>query len=215
MKRKTLLFKTALVISLMCMGAKCDKEYIEPKLAHEFFEKLTLTPYKKIYSINDTITVQFQTTDKMLFDRITNSTISTETSQLFVGFYYHKRYIIGTEPEFFCEIEVDNPIDLSFTTLYPWYNVLSYKTDCSSPNYFLKVSFIPKKTGIYSLESFISNQYCPNKIDNPYTTTKFIFDLADCNKDVWLSIPPESRGGELGFTDVQILKKEIFVFKVE
>jgi len=215
MKRQTLLIKATLVISLMTMGFQCGKEYIEPKPTYEFFEKLTLTPYKKIYSINDTITVQFHTNDKKLFDKVTNSIIATDTSQLFVGFYYHKRYIIGTQPEFFCEIKVDNPIDLSFTTLYPWYNVLSYKTDCSSPNYFLKVSFIPKKTGIYSLEPFISNQYCQNKIDRPYTTTKFIFDLADCNKDVWLSIPPASRGGELGYTDVQIDKKEIFVFKVE
>lgn len=215
MKRQTLLIITTLVIVLLTMGFQCGKEYIERKPTYEFFEKLTLTPYKKIYSINDTITIQFQTNDKKLFEKLSNSLIATDTSQLFVGFYYHKRYMIGTQTEFFCDTKVDNPIDLSFTTLYPWYNVLTYKTNCSAPNYFLKASFIPQKTGIYSLEPFITHQYCQNKIDRPYTTTKFIFDLADCNKDIWLSIPPASRGGELGFTDVQIDKKEIFVFKVE
>ncbi|MGY6562143.1 MAG: hypothetical protein ACXITV_08550 [Luteibaculaceae bacterium] len=215
MNIKTLFNATILLIVLLTAGFQCSKEDIELNPKYEFFEKLSLSPYKKIYSINDTITIQFQTNDKKLFDKLSNSLISTDTSQLHVGFYYHKRYIIENQPEFFCEIKVDNPIDLSFTTLYSWYNVLSFKTDCSAPNYFLKASFIPKKTGIFSLEPFISNQYCQNKIDRPYTTTKFIFDLADCNKDIWLSIPPASRGGELGFTDVQIDEKEIFVFKVE
>lgn len=215
MKRKPLLIITTLVIVLLTMGLQCGKEQIERNPKYEFFEKLTLTPYKKIYSINDTITIQFQSNDKKLFDKLSNSLISIDTSQLKVGFYYHKRYVIGNQPEFFCETKVDNPIDLSFTTLYSGYNFLTFKTNCSAPNYYFKASFIPKKTGIYSLEPFITHQYCQNKIDRPYTTIKFIFDLADCNKDVWLSIPPASRGGELGSTDLKIDKKEMFVFKVE
>lgn len=215
MKHKTLLITKYVFIVILTMSFQCGKDDIKPMPSYEFFEKLTLTPYKKIYSIGDTIIVQFQTNDKKLFDFLSNSKISTDTSQLLVGFYYHKRYMIGTHPEFFCETEVDNPINVSFTTLYPWYNVLTYETNCSDQNYFLRASFIPKKTGIYSLEPFISHKYCQNKIEKPNTTSKFVFDLADCNKDVWLSIPPESRGGELGFTDVQIDNKDIFVFKVE
>ena len=88
-------------------------------------------------------------------------------------------------------------------------------TDCNSTKYFFKVGFIPKKTGVYSIEPNISAVDCPNKVIRNFNTTSFIFDLADCNKDIWLSIPSASRGGELGFTDVRIDRKEIFVFKVE
>lgn len=102
-----------------------------------------------------------------------------------------------------------------FTTLYTWYNVLNFTTDCNSNKYFFKVGFIPKETGIYSIEPKIIAADCANKIIRNYSTSKFIFDLADCNKDVWLSIPPASRGGELGSTDVSVDKKELFVFKVE
>jgi hypothetical protein len=215
MKPRTLLIITTLVIVLLTMNFQCEKGLIAPNPTYEFFEKLILTPYKKVYSLNDTITVQFQTNYKQLFDKLSNSLIETDTSQLFVGFHYHKRNMIGAQSEYFCDIKVDNPIDLSFSNLQPWYNVITYKTNCSATNYFLKASFIPKKTGIYSLDPFISHKYCQNKMDIPFTRTKFIFDLADCNKDIWLSIPPASRGGQLGSTDVQIDNKEIFVFKVE
>ena len=197
------------------MGFECGKPYMEIKPTYEFSEKLTLSPYKKTYSLNDTITIQFITTDKKLFDKLSNSTVPTDTSQFFVRFNYRRRYPIVNRIEYFCDARAENPIDLSFTTFETIYNTLTYKTSCSDPNYLIKVSFIPKKTGIYSIEPFIINEYCPDKIDRPYTTTQFTFDLADCNKDVWLSIPPASRGGELGFTDVSIDKKEIFVFKVE
>lgn len=215
MKKQTQLIFTALSIVLVTMGFQCGKENIELKPAYTFVEKLTLTPYKKTYAVNDTITVQFQTSDKKLFDELSNSLIATDTSQLAVGFYYHKRYVIETQSEFFCEVNIDNPIDLSFTAQSSRYNVLSYRTSCAAANYFFKASFIPKKTGIYSLEPVITQQYCQNKVIRPYTKTKFLFDLADCNKDVWFSIPAAARGGELGFTDVRIDRKELFVFKVE
>ncbi len=215
MKKQTPLILTALSIVLVTMGFQCGKEYIEVKPAYRFVEKLTLTPYKKVYAVNDTITVQFQTSDKKLFDELSNSLIPTDTSQLAVGFYYHRRYVIGTQSEFFCEVNIDNPLDLSFTAQNSRYNVLSYRTSCAASNYYFKASFIPKKTGIYSLEPIIAQQYCLNKVNRPYTTTTFVFDLTDCNKDVWLSIPAASRGGELGFIDVKIDRKELFVFKVE
>ena len=42
---------------------------------------------------------------------------------------------------------------------------------------------------------------------------KLMFDLADCNKDIWLTIPAIQRDGQN--TDARIDNKEIFVFKVE
>lgn len=74
---------------------------------------------------------------------------------------------------------------------------------------------MPKKTGVYSIASNGYLADCPSKLKSQPSTFKLTFDLADCNKDVYLSIPAPARGGELGFVDVSIDKKKIFVFKVE
>ena len=197
------------------MGTQCGKDYVTPDPTYKFLEKLTLTPYKKIYSIGDTIWVQFQTTDKSLYDQISKSRISTDTTFLRAEFYYYKRYPNENVPAFFCNVVIDNNLNPDFKTLYTWYNVLNFTTDCNNSSYFFKVGFVPKKTGIYSIDPNITVEDCANKVKRNYSTTSFIFDLADCNKDIWLSIPPASRGGELGSTDVSIDKKQIFVFKVE
>ena len=198
------------------MGFQCNKDvYPASTPVYEYTEKLTLTPYKKVYAINDTIWVQFKTNDKTLFDKLTSSRVATDTTFLQVGFNFHKRYPIGNTVELFSNVKVDNALDMRFAPLYTYYNVLNFKTDCSSNRYFFNVGFVPKKTGVYSIEPHGSVSPCPNKINFPYSTFRFTFDLADCNKDVWLSIPSASRGGELGHTDVSIDKKEIFVFKVE
>ena len=196
-------------------GFQCHKDFRPSPPEYEFAEKLSLSPYKKTYALNDTIWVQFQTNGKNLFDKLSNSHILTDTTYLQTRFNYHFRYPAGTTPELFSEVIVDNPIDLTFTPLYSYYNILSFKTSCSSSNYLIKVAFILKKKGIFSIEPHISPERCPNKIKWYNATSNFVFDLLDCNKDVWLSIPAASRGGELGFTDVRIDKKEVFVFKVE
>ena len=90
-----------IIVANIVMGTQCGKDYITPDPTYEYLEKLSLTLYQKVYSINDTIWVQFQTNDKSLYDKKSNSRISTDTTFLRGGFYYHKRYIIGTVPKFF------------------------------------------------------------------------------------------------------------------
>ena len=215
MKQHHYLILFLLLAANAMMGTQCNKEFILIPPTYSFVEKLSLTPYKKIYAVNDTIWVQFKTTDKSLYDKISNSRIETDTTFLQAGFYYNKRFSIDTSSQLFCDAEVTNGLNIQFTKLYPWNNLLSFTTDCNSSEYFFKVGFIPKTTGIYSIDPYITAVNCANKITWNYTETKFIFDLADCNKDVWLSIPAAARGGESGFTDVSIDNKEIFVFKVE
>jgi hypothetical protein len=203
-------------LSILTMGFQCGKEdYTVPAPTYEYAEKLSLTPYRKTYAVGDTIWVQFQTTDKTLYDKLSGNRISTDTTFLAVKFNFYRRYPIGSTVELFSDTKVDNALDVSFTPLYTYYNVLNFKTDCASNRYFFKVGFVPKKTGVYSIEPHGYVSPCPNKMSLPYSTFNFTFDLADCNKDVWLSIPPQSRGGELGHTDVSIDKKEMFVLKVE
>ncbi|HXI01284.1 MAG TPA: hypothetical protein VNI52_13535 [Sphingobacteriaceae bacterium] len=196
------------------MSFQCNKDYTLPNPAYEYTEKLSLTPYRKTYAVNDTIWVQFQTINKTLFDKLSGNRISTDTTFLRVKFNFHRRYP-NNAGELFSDIKVDNGLDVSFRPLDSRYNVLNFKTDCRNDPYFFRVGFVPKKTGVYSIEPHGDVSPCPNKLTSPYSTFKFTFDLADCNKDVWLSIPPQSRGGELGSTDLRIDKKEMFVFKVE
>ena len=197
------------------MGFQCRKDYPAPIPSYEYTEKLTLTPYKKTYAVGDTIWIQFQTADKTLFDKLSGNRISTDSTFLRVNFDFHRRYPSGTTVELFSDTKVDNALNVSFTPLYTYYNVLTFKTDCGNGRYFFRVGFVPKKIGVYSIEPHGAVSPCPNKLNFPYSTFKFSFDLADCNKDVWLSIPPQSRSGEIGHTDVSIDKKEMFVFKVE
>lgn len=197
------------------MGFQCSKEYPTPTPTYAYAEKITLTPYRKTYAVGDTIWMQFQTANKSLFDNLSGNRIATDTTFLQVNFNFHRRYPIGNTVELFGDAKVDNALHISFTPLYTYYNVLNFKTDCSNSPYFFRVGFVPKKKGLYSVAPQGDVSPCPNKLSVPYSTFKFTFDLADCNKDVWLTIPPASRGGELGYTDVSIDKKEMFVFKVE
>ena len=202
-------------VALLTMSFQCNKDHPAPRPTYEYAEKLTLTPYGKSYAVNDTIWVQFQTADKTLFDKLSSNRISTDTTFLRVQFNFHRRYPIGNTVELFSDVRVENALDVSYASLYTYYNVLDFKTDCGNNRYFFRIGFVPKKIGVYSIEPNGNVSPCPNKVSFPYTAFKFTFDLADCNKDVWLSIPPQSRSGELGHTDVSIDKKEMFVFKVE
>lgn len=202
-------------VALTTMGFRCEKDLPVPSPSYEFEEMLTLIPYKKTYAVGDTIWVQFQTADKTLFDKLSGNRIAADTTFLGVNFNLHKRYPNGNAGELFSDTKVDNALDVSFTPLYTYYNVLDFKTDCGNIPYYFRVGFVPKKKGVYSVEPHADVSPCPDKMGFAYSTFKFTFDLADCNKDVWLSIPAASRGGELGHTDVMIDKKEIFVFRVE
>jgi hypothetical protein len=215
MKHSCIIIVTFLGFALLTMGFQCHKDYPAPTPTFEYAEKLTLAPYKKTYALGDTIWVQFQTANKTLFDKLTGNRIATDTTFLRINFNFHRRYPIGNAVELFSDTKVDNALDVNFTPLYTYYNVLNFKTDCGNSPYFFRVGFVPKKTGVYSIEPHGNLSPCPNKMGFSYSTFRFTFDLADCNKDVWLSIPSQSRGGELGYTDVSIDKKEMFLFKVD
>lgn len=203
------------IIGLLSLGFQCGKEDFFRNPVYEFTEKITLTPYKKTYNIGDTITLQFHTNNKQLFDKLTNSYIPTDTSFLSINLLYRKRYTVDTQPEFYSDVYVENPINFLFNTANERDNHLSFTTDCAASNYQFKASFIPKKAGIFSIDPSIINVYCPNKTYKPFTTTRFYFNLSDCNKDVWLSIPAASRSLEDSYTIPKIENKSIFVFKVE
>ena len=200
---------------LLILGFQCQNESPEPLPAYDFTEKLTLTPYKKIYEVDDTIWVQFKTTEKSLFDRLSNNHISTDTTYLGLSFYLERHYPVLNQVGFFSEATVENALEVSYTPLYTYYNVLNFRTGCDDNSYFFRAAFVPKEPGVFSIRPQVDFSPCPTKLSAPRAKFTFTFDLADCNKDVWLTVPPESRRGESGFTDLIIERKEMFVFKVE
>ena len=215
MKKPYSVLSILIGFALMNIGLQCDKDDMGYKEEYSFLEKISLTPYKKTYFISDTIWLQFQTSDKSLFDRFTGSRISTDTTFLQTTINYNRRFPSDTINDFFGSVKVNGGMDMTFTSSNLNFNLLRFKTECTNNPYFFRVGFVPNKTGIYiiSAGAFVNN--CPNKLKFQYSALQFTFDLADCNKDVWLSIPPNSRGGETGVTDLRIDRKELFVFKVE
>lgn len=195
------------------MGFQCEEEVREPDFA--FSTALKLSPYKKIYSINDTITVELTTNNKQLLDRLSNSLIPLDTTQLAINIFGIKRFPVPSLPEMLCDIQVENITNSTFDTSTLGNNRLYFLTGCLSPTFNFRAKFIPKKTGIFSIELGSQIEYCPGKIKSLFASSRFTFDLADCNKDIWLAIPASARERETGYTDVRIDKKEIFIFKVE
>lgn len=143
--------------------------------------------------------------------------IGMDTTFLQVYWYMNRRFPFYPAAGFFDSVITVNTPGMTYTVYKDNYNFnnLNFQTNCSEHSYFFKIGYIPQQAGIYSIEPHGILLGCPDKIYFPHSTFQFLFDLADCNKDVRLSIPSSARGGETGFTDVAIDHKEIFVFKVE
>lgn len=190
MKRPYLL-ALLLAGSLLTMATECRKEYPPQIPVYEFTEKLNLTPYKKIYAVGDTIWVQFQAADKKLFDRQSNSLISMDTTFLQIKVYMQRWFPLDHPNELYDSVITANTPGMTYTAVKdtPGFNALQFLTVCNEHSYFFQIGFIPQLTGIYSINPYGILLNCPDKIYFPYSTFRFTFDLTDCNKDIWLSIP--------------------------
>jgi hypothetical protein len=88
-----------------------------------------------------------------------------------------------------------------------------------------RIGFKLKHKGIYKLRLHNSNEGGNESTVTSCLTKKIIlrpslinykFDLADLNKEIYLSIPPVSRGeSPAGYTEGKIDRKEIYMIKVE
>ena len=208
-----------LLTGLLTMGTTCCKKEVPEKKPDKVFAgTFTLNPYKKIYNINDTIWISFETTDKILLDTLTNTKISADTTFFVYGFEYEKRYphTSNTIDTFYSTIA--SGIFHEYLLVKPRFTTFDFYSDCNtSGGYTVKVGFKLKTTGIYSinLRGGAGLIKCPNKIvDFPFSGIWFKFNLPDCNKDIYLSIPKSDREESLK-TEELIDKKEIFVFKVQ
>ena len=163
--------------------------------------------------IGDTIWIQFETADKTLFDEMTSTRIATDTTYLNAFVVLDKRHPRTNVSEFYAYVKTDSVEVISFDYASNRYNILKFKTLCNTNRYFFKIGYILRKTGIFTLEPQSVVWNCPGRKNFMNASFKLMFDLADCNKDIWLTIPAIQRDGQN--TDARIDNKEIFVFKVE
>ncbi len=203
--------------AFMTMGMQCGKESqtIIPILVHQYEAKLTLTPFKKVYAINDTIWIQFKTADKTLFDKLSGYNISTDTTFLKVFFTLIKQFPFDRNIDTYASAVVENGLDINFVPVIPTRNDLTFNTYCNNDPYFFKVGIVLLKTGVYSLQPGAQVSSCPDKKTNFPSSFSYTYDLPDCNYDVWKSIAAQSANGKDSYINSGIEGKQIFAIRVE
>lgn len=198
MRSSFLLTIALLGAALLTMGLQCDKdEYFEPP-KQAFKEKITVTPVQKQYRVGDTIWVRFATSDKSLYDTISQQRLPSEKV----------RFLFGASLIPIHDTPVDPPggfgdfiLPAGTTTTTPR---LSYGQSAywylgcdNTVRYDAIIGIKLKHTGIYLLQaSSVINEIeqCPGQ-NNPYPGSYvwFTFDVPDTNKDVYLTLPASKR----------------------
>lgn len=193
------------VFSCLTMSFSCE-EYVEPEYSHIIQETLTLTPYKKTYKVGDTIWIETNIpTGKYLYDTEVFQRVLIDSVSLPLNLNYHNLYknpsfVIGgfIKPVHADQVERQSPH-------------LSFRYTCNQPDYNFKVGLVLLTPGIYSLrihdQNFFSN--CITGSQASRSRIYYKFDVADSNKDIFLAIPPISRGGLS--TDKMDAKEEFIV----
>lgn len=216
MKKSFMLLVALVSLAFSTLSFTCGRDYAEPKLAYLFAEKLTLMPYQKEYAINDTIWMQLQTADKTLFDQLISARIATDTSYMRPAFIYEKAYPVTPAPGVICGVWAPEVANLEIIQPHDNrpYTFMQFSTDCAAKTYFFRVGFVPKQAGIYFIQPLNSLANCPNKRTWERSEFNLTFDLADCNKDIFLTIPPQSRSEQPTSAEARIENKELFYFRV-
>jgi hypothetical protein len=209
----------ALFMALLCMATQCRKESIEYK--YNFVEKVDLFPSQKSYKVGDTIWIKYTNPGKQLFDKKTNQYVAADTMSIVFQISFNCRYNTPVNPaDGFCDYISVNAVNPSIYFGDYGTGFLSGFGCNNNNNYDFTVGIVPRQKGIYSLDLFgvprMVNS-CPNRISGfPLSTIEYRFNLADCNKDIYLEIPPYSRvESPKGYTESKIDSKQAYIVKVE
>lgn len=209
----------SLFIALLCMGTQCRKQEIEYK--YNFLEKINLYPVQKVYQIGDTIWLQYTNTNKQLYDVHTSNYILSDTVSVDFQISLNSRYNTPLNPsDGFCDFLTVNGLNLGrYLNVYGSGFLNSFGCN-NTYNYNFTVGVVLKQKGIYSLDLLGSPRNviaCPNRISSfPLSTIEYRFDVIDCNKDIFLSIPPISRiESTKEGTENKIDNKQVFIVNVE
>ena len=203
------------------MGLQCGKHYdYIPEPKQHFLEMVTLTPAQKLYNVNDTIWLKYITGTKTFLDTISRQRLPTNTIKFGFGASLLPKYgapLNATDG--FCSFILPANTTAQYVTNQSG-TATYFSVDCdNTSSYNLQVGVVLKYQGIYILHlpDGIRFEACSNQI-NPYPSAgvQFIYNLPDCNKDVYLSIPASQRQEfPVGFTATQIDYKVAYALKVQ
>lgn len=210
-----------LLAAFICMGTTCNYKCGDRLIidyTYQFSEKIDLYPAKKMYKIGDTIWLQFNRPDKLLYDKVSNKKILVDTASIGFQFgfltpdYFYPNYPINGLCNYliFSNGTLIDSINNSCNGLYRTFG-------CNSTNtYDFKIGIILKQAGLFEIwlagiERLVSG--CANRINNfPLSIIGFTFNLADCNKSIFVSLPQATKGF---FSGQEIDNRQAFLFYVQ
>ncbi len=201
------------------IGFQCEKDYIDPP-RQRFLEKVNLAPAQKLYNVNDTIWLKYTTTNKTFLDTISGRRLPTNNIKFSFGATLLPKYQTPLNPtDGFCKFILPNNVTAQYITNQSGTSTY-FTVDCDNTSaYNIQLGIVLKYQGIYvlNLPDGITLEPCTNQT-NPYPSARvqFIYDLPDCNNDVYLSIPATARQEfPIGFTEAQINFKVAYALKVQ
>jgi len=206
-----------IILSVILMSTECRKDLII-EYKYKFLEKVDLYPVQKSYHVGDTLWLQYSNPNHQFYDQVTNQKIFSDTIALIFASAFNSRYEAPVNPiDSLFSLKIENA--LAIGNVYDYGQGVLIATTCPA-SYNFRIGIVPKHTGIYSIDMPVIPETlgsCTNNmVSSPFSTIEYRFNLTDCNKDVYLSIPPASRGESIkGYTEKAIDNKQVFVFKVE
>lgn len=208
-----------LLIALSYTGCQCSKDTIT--YTYNFVEKIDLFPVQKSYKVGDTIWIQYKNPNKTLFDKLSNKNIPADSISISFTASFNYRYSnYSYSTDGFCNYITAAGINVGRTLGSNGTGIFQEFGCGISNSYDFTIGVVLKQTGIFSLGaggSSPSVRACINRNSGfPFSTTQYLFNVADCNKDIYLTIPPNSRVETAkGYTERGIDNKELFIIKVE
>lgn len=214
-----------LLSSLLFMAFQCDMEGPVIEYQYNFVENIDLYPANKNYKVGDTIWIEYNNSDKKLFDAKSKQQIAIDS--VFLGFTlgFDATYYAPVNPTGgFYDYVVKNADNVGLVS-NPSSSILGFTFGCNGGNsQQFKIGLKLKHKGIYILrihDNGVGPQNivagCPNRATVlPQSYIDYKFNITDENKDIYLSIPPHSRGESTkGYTESKIDAKQAFIVKVE
>ena len=219
MTRQTSSILLLIILMTILMGVQCREDYIEPP-KQRFLETVDLTPAQKVYSVNDTIWLKYFTSSKTFLDTISGQRLPTNTIKFGFGASLSPKYNTPINPPGgFCNFILPNNTTSQYVTSQSGTSTY-FSVDCDNASaYNIQLGVVLKYKGIYvlNLPGGISLEPCTSQT-NPYPSARvqFTYNLSDCNKDIYLSIPDSARKEfPVGITATQIDYKVAYAFKVQ
>jgi len=207
-----------IILSVIVMSTECRKDLII-EYKYKFLEKVDLYPFQKSYRVGDTLWLQYSNPNHQFYDQVTNQKIFSDTISLVFASAFNSRYEAPVNPvDSFFSLKIENASTMD-NHVENYGQGLLIATTCPA-SYNFRIGIVPKHTGIYSIDMGnipeTLGSCTNNMVSSPFSTIEYRFNLTDCNKDVYLSIPAASRGESLkGYTEKAIDNKQVFMLKVE